>query len=153
MRLLAKRAPWGMKIENQRDAKGRDAGFEIRGVPQDLLAKFSQRSRQRDEAIAVFVEQQGRKPTDNEIAVLVRESRADKLAEISTQELREKQRARLTPDEKKALVRARSMQAPTLSVASSSSSLDYAKDHIFERVSVAQDHELLTDKVDRKRHV
>jgi conjugative relaxase-like TrwC/TraI family protein len=135
----------GYEIENQRDAKGRDAGFEIRGVPQDLLAKFSQRSRQRDEAIAVFVEQQGRKPTDNEIAVLVRESRADKLAEISTQELREKQRARLTPDEKKALVRARSMQAPTLSVASSSSSLDYAKDHIFERVSVAQDHELLTE--------
>jgi conjugative relaxase-like TrwC/TraI family protein len=135
----------GYEIENQRDAKGRDAGFEIRGVPQDLLAKFSQRSRQRDEAIAVFVEQQGRKPTDNEIAVLVRESRADKLAEISTQELREKQRARLTPDEEKALVRARSMQAPTLSVASSSSSLDYAKDHIFERVSVAQDHELLTE--------
>ena len=135
----------GYEIENQRDAKGRDSGFEIRGVPQELLAKFSQRSRQRDAAIAVFVEQRGRKPTDNEVAVLVRESRADKLAEISTQELRQKQRARLTPDEEKALVRARGMQGPTLSVASSSSSLDYAKDHIFERVSVAQDHELLTE--------
>ena len=61
-------------------------------------------------------------------------------------ELREKQRARLTPDEEKALVRTRNTQVPpTLSVASSSSSLDYAKDHIFERVSVAQDHELLTE--------
>jgi ATP-dependent exoDNAse (exonuclease V) alpha subunit len=135
----------GYEIENQRDTKGRDSGFEIRGVPQELLAKFSQRSRQRDAAIAVFVEQRGRKPTDNEVAVLVRESRADKLAEISTRELREKQRARLTPDEEKALVRTRSVQCPTLSVASSSSSLDYAKDHIFERVSVAQDHELLTE--------
>jgi|CZKS01.1.fsa_nt_gi conjugative relaxase-like TrwC/TraI family protein len=135
----------GYEIESQRDAKGRDAGFEIRGVPQELLAKFSQRSRQRDAAIAVFVEQRGRKPTDNEVAVLVRESRADKLMEISTRELREKQRARLTPDEEKALVRTRSMQGPTLSVTSSSSSLDYAKDHIFERVSVAQDHELLTE--------
>ena len=93
----------GYEIENQRDAKGRDAGFEIRGVPQELLAKFSQRSRQRDEAIAAFVEQHGRRPTDNEVAVLVRESRADKLTEISTRELREKQRARLTPDEEKAL--------------------------------------------------
>jgi conjugative relaxase-like TrwC/TraI family protein len=136
----------GYETENQRDAKGRDSGFEIRGVPRELLAKFSQRSRQRDEAIGVFVEQRGRKPTDNEVAVLVRESRADKLAEISTRELREKQRARLTPDEEKALVRTRNTQAPpTLSVASSSSSLDYAKDHIFERVSVAQDHELLTE--------
>jgi conjugative relaxase-like TrwC/TraI family protein len=135
----------GYEIENQRDAKGRDSGFEIRGVPQELLAKFSQRSGQRDEAIAAFVEQRGRKPSDNEVAVLVRESRADKLAEISTQELREKQRARLTPDEEKALVRTRSVQWPTLSVASNSSSLDYAKDHIFERLSVAQDHELLTE--------
>ena len=146
MRLLAKLVQSGYEIENQRDTKGRDSGFEIRGVPQELLAKFSQRSHQRDDAIAVFVEQLGRKPTDNEVAVLVRESRADKLAEISTCELREKQRARLTPDEEKVLVRMRNTQTPpTLSVASSPSSLDYAKDHIFERVSVAQDHELLTE--------
>ena len=35
----------GYEIESQRDAKGRDSGFEIRGVPKELLAKFSQRSR------------------------------------------------------------------------------------------------------------
>ncbi len=87
----------GYEIENQRDAKGRDSGFEIRGVPKELLAKFSQRSIQRDQAIDAFVEQHGRSPTDNEVAVLVRESRADKLTEISTRELRAKQRARLTP--------------------------------------------------------
>ena len=63
MRLLVRFARLGYEIENQRDAKGRDAGFEIHGVPQELLAKFSQRSRQRDEAIAAFVEQHGRKPT------------------------------------------------------------------------------------------
>src|SRR5208283_1276329 len=93
----------GYEIESHRDARGRDAGFEIRGVPAELLAKFSQRSRQRDSAIAAFVEQHGRRPTDNEIAVLVRESRADKLTEISTRELREKQRARLAPDETQTL--------------------------------------------------
>jgi len=137
----------GYEIESQRDAKGRDSGFEIYGVPQELLARFSQRSRQRDEAIAAFVEQHGRKPTNNEIAVLVRESRADKLTEISTRELRQKQGARLSRDEEKILARmrseARSIVVPTMS--SSAASLEHAKDHIFERVSVAQDHELLTE--------
>ena len=42
----------GYEIENRRNAKGRDCGFEIRGVPDEVLARFSQRSRQRDEAIA-----------------------------------------------------------------------------------------------------
>jgi hypothetical protein len=92
------------------------------------------------------VEQRGRRPTDNEIAVLVRESRADKLTEISTRELREKQRKRLTPDETQALgaVRGTGRSAP-VAVDSSGPSLEHAIDHIFERVSVATDHELLTE--------
>jgi conjugative relaxase-like TrwC/TraI family protein len=44
----------GYEIENRHDGKGRDCGFEIRGISNDLLKKFSQRSRQRDEAIAGF---------------------------------------------------------------------------------------------------
>ena len=136
----------GYEIETQRDARGRDAGFEIRGLPAELLAKFSQRSRQRDSAIAAFVEQHGRRPTDNEIAVLVRESRADKLTEISTHELREKQQKRLTLDETQALRAARGAAWFTsVDVDSSAPSLEYAAEHIFERVSVAPDHELLTE--------
>jgi conjugative relaxase-like TrwC/TraI family protein len=136
----------GYEIESQRDAKGRDSGFEIRGVPKEVLAKFSQRSRQRDEAIADFVEHHGRKPTDNETAVLVRESRADKLTEISTRELRQKQRSRLARNEEEILARTRSDRyRMTPMVDSSAPSLDHAKDHIFERVSVARDHELLTE--------
>src|SRR5580700_2647074 len=45
----------GYEIENQHDARGRDAGFEIRGVAAELLAKFSQRSHQRDRAIEAFL--------------------------------------------------------------------------------------------------
>src|ERR1700721_1811704 len=74
----------GYEIESQRDARGRDAGFEIRAVSAELLAKFSQRSRQRDRAIEAFLAERGRRPTDNEVAVLVRESRAVKLTAIST---------------------------------------------------------------------
>jgi hypothetical protein len=136
----------GYEIENQRDARGRDAGFEIRGVPAELLAKFSQRSHQRDRAIEAFVAERGRRPTDNEVAVLVRESRADKLTVISTRELRQKQRERITPDEEQMLAQARNtLSSPSMVADSSAPSLDYAQEHIFERVSVALDHELLTE--------
>ena len=67
----------GYEIEPHRDSKGRDRGFEIRGVSNELLEKYSVRSVQRDAAIEQFTVEHGRKPTDNEVAVLVRESRAD----------------------------------------------------------------------------
>ena len=53
----------GYEIESKRDGKGNDCGFEIRGVPRDLIEKFSERSRQRDRAIAVFADRNGRRPT------------------------------------------------------------------------------------------
>jgi conjugative relaxase-like TrwC/TraI family protein len=136
----------GYEIENQRDARGRDTGFEIRGVAAELLAKFSQRSHQRDRAIEAFIAERGRRPKDNEVAVLVRKSRADKLTAISTRDLRQQQRERMTPDEEQMLGRARiTPPLPPLAVDSSTRSLEHAQEHIFERVSVALDHELLTE--------
>jgi hypothetical protein len=100
-----------------------------------LLWKYSQRSRQRDEAIQQFVERNGRQPTDREIAVLVRETRAEKLVEISTQEVRARQRARLSPEEADELTRLRNgcHMRPTPE-ASAEQSHQYAEAHIFERV-------------------
>ena len=140
----------GYGIDDRRSSKGKNLGFEIKGVSDELLEKYSQRSEQRDQAIAEFVESKGRQPSDNEIAVLVRESRADKLVEISTAEVHSRQTARLTPEESLALERIREAvrersQTGRLQRASAVPSLDYAKQHVFERVSVALDHELLTD--------
>jgi conjugative relaxase-like TrwC/TraI family protein len=136
----------GYEIENRRDARGRDAGFEIRGVSEELLTKYSQRSRQRDEAIEEFTETKGRPPTDNEVAVLVRETRPDKLIEISTDEVRSRQRSRLRKEEASALaeLRAEAAVRPT-SHQAAEPSLRYAEDHVFERLSVARDHEILTE--------
>ena len=140
----------GYEIEDRRSSKGKNLGFEIKGVSDELLEKYSQRSEQRDRAIAEFVEGKGRQPSDNEIAVLVRESRADKLVEISTAEVHSRQTARLTPEESLTLeqiceaVRERS-QTQRLEPESAVPSLSYAKQHVFERVSVALDHELLTE--------
>ncbi len=136
----------GYKIENRRDEKGRDNGFEIRGISAEMLSKFSQRSQQRDEAIEEFTEKNGRPPTDNEVAVLVRETRADKLIEISTDDVRSRQRARLTRDEGDVLVNLHeNASTRDLGTEPSAPSLRYAEDHLFERVSVARDHEILTE--------
>src|SRR6202521_1195308 len=97
----------GYDLDDQHDARGRDLGFEIRGVSQDLLRTYSQRSQQRDQAIEAFTERTGRCPTDNEVAILVRESRPDKLTETSTAEVKQRQRVRLTPEETHALTELR----------------------------------------------
>ena len=104
-------------------------------------AKSSARSRDRG-----VRHEEGRQPTDNEVAVLVRESRADKLTEISTGELRGRQRAGLTVEDERILADLQPDRMPTgQAVESSKPSLEHAKQHIFERVSVARDHELLTE--------
>ena len=140
----------GYEIEDRRSSKGKNLGFEIKGVSDELLEKYSQRSEQRDRAIAEFVESKGRQPSDNEVAVLVRESRADKLVEISTAEVHSRQTARLTPEERLTLEQLREAlrersETQRLEPESAIPSLDYAKQHVFERVSVALDHELLTE--------
>jgi len=140
----------GYEIVDRRSSTGKNLGFEIKGVSDELLDKYSQRSEQRDRAIVEFVESKGRQPSNNEIAVLVRESRADKLAEISTAEVHSRQRARLTPEETLTLEQIRETalgRCQTLrpELERADISLDYAKQYVFERVSVALDHELLTE--------
>ncbi len=140
----------GYEVEDCRQSNGHDAGFEIRGVSNGLLEKFSRRSRQRDNAIELFTRENGRPPTDNEIAILVRESRTDKLTEISAAEVGMRQRARLGSSEVRMLaglhriaVEAEVGMLPCRETASHS--VNYAQEHIFERVSVAREHELLAE--------
>jgi conjugative relaxase-like TrwC/TraI family protein len=153
----------GYKIEPRRDSKGRDHGFKIRGISDQLLEKYSVRSAQRDAAIEQFTVEHGRKPTNNEVAVLVRESRADKLAEISTERLRKQQQARLLHEERHTLKhlheesvdRAGEIQNELTQAAES---LQHTKEHLFERSSVVREHELMTEalrhgreKIDRRQ--
>lgn len=140
----------GYEIESRRDSRGRDLGFEISGVPKDLLERYSQRSAQRDAAIQRFTNEHGRKPTDNEVAILVRESRADKLAEISTENVHRRQLERLAPYEFRILERMHEQaEARRQDIASEKptvvESLQHAKEHLFERRSVVHDYELLTE--------
>lgn len=148
----------GYEIETRRDSQGRDLGFEILGVSEELLQKYSQRSEQRDQAIAAFTERNGRSPSDNEVAILVRESRPDKLLEISTEEVRAGQRARLKPEEGFQLTQLREnalaaghTRGNDLSLEPAAPSLAYAQEHVFERVSVSSEHDLLTEALRQGR--
>ncbi|MBV8903181.1 MAG: relaxase domain-containing protein, partial [Acidobacteriia bacterium] len=140
----------GYEIEDRRDAKGHNVGFEIRGVSDDLVSKYSQRSKQRDQAIEEFIRANGRRPTDNEVAVLVRETRAEKLIEISSAAKKAQQIERLSADEAQSLNSLRHSTAEALTAVnrfsySAAQSLLYAEDHIYERVSVARDYELFAE--------
>jgi len=140
----------GYEIENRRDVAGKDKGFEIGGPSQRILDRYSRRSAQRDAAIQEFTHRRGRAPTDNEIAVLIRETRADKLQEISTEQVRHRQLERLAPDEQNML---RSLREQAIKQSSllqldhrvADASLWHAQEHIFERLSVAKEHEVLTE--------
>jgi conjugative relaxase-like TrwC/TraI family protein len=146
----------GYEIETRRDSRGRNLGFEIRGVSDDLQERYSQRSAQRDLAIDEFIKQNGRRPTDNEVAVLVRETRADKLAEISTEQVRQQQQARLFPEEQRSLEQLRHdsqehKQNVPHEISRAHDSLQYAKEHLFERRSVVHDYELLAEALQHGR--
>jgi hypothetical protein len=138
----------GYQIEN------RAQGFEIKGVPQSLIDKFSQGSKEREAAVAAFIKKNGREPTDNEIAVLVRESRPERLIHISTEEVRRQQFARLTAEEGRTLSQLREQadrNRNNVKTHSPEQSLQYALDHVFERVSVAPDYQVLSEALKHGR--
>ena len=132
----------GYEIENRKN------GFEIKGVPQFLIDHYSQGSREREAAVAAFIEKYGIEPTNNEIAVLVRDTRPDKLIHISTEEVRKQQLDRLTARDWNTLAQVReqadlSRKDPARTI-DAAAALQQGLDHVFERVSVAPDYIVLT---------
>ncbi len=137
----------GYEIETRRDSNGKDLGFEIVGVSPTLLEKFSQRSAQRDAAIKEFTEAKGRPPTNREIAALVKETRADKQPEISAAEVKKKQMERMSSEEIESLasLKAKAVGCDRCASERAEPSLQYATDHVFDRVSVARDFDVLAE--------
>ncbi len=77
--------------------------------------------------------------------MLVRETRSDKLQEISTAEVQAQQWERLGlagRGQLETLAHKAQQRGPIVGQEGAAPSLRYAREHVFERVSVAQDHEL-----------
>jgi conjugative relaxase-like TrwC/TraI family protein len=137
----------GYQIEDLFE-RGKDNGFGIVGIEESTLEKFSRRSAQRDAAIAEFMQANDRQPSNNEITLLVRETRDPKLKEISTPEVKARQLARLTQKEAatlKGLHQTALERGSIREQTSAMESLAYASEHLFERLSVVKDHELYTE--------
>ena len=122
-------------------------GFSVRGV-EHLRERFSKRSRAVEQLAAEFAAEKGRKPTKREVEVLVRESRADKLTEVSTPEVRAAQRAELSAAEAHSLdelVRLARTRQPReqWSHGNAQTILEAALRHVFERASVAREGAVL----------
>ncbi|MEO7797253.1 MAG: AAA family ATPase, partial [Opitutaceae bacterium] len=125
-------------------------GFSVRGV-EHLRERFSKRAREVKALAEEFAVKKGRRATKREIEVIVRESRAKKLSEITTPEVRARQRVELTPAEMgslEMLVRKTMGQRPrvenTVSQAHAMRVLDAALRHVYERRSVAREGEVLS---------
>ena len=128
-------------------------GFEIEGVSDDVVQRFSKRSQQRDRAVQEMEEKLGRKLTNDEIAHAVHQSRAKKIKGISTAEVRERQMAQLQPDELQALQKlvasVQRTEQPRIA-GFENETLNHAVAHLFERKSVVPEHELLNVALSRR---
>jgi conjugative relaxase-like TrwC/TraI family protein len=122
-------------------------GFSIRGV-EHLRERYSKRTRHVQQLAEAFAIEKGRKPSKREIEILVRGSREDKLTEVSTGEVRQRQRSELKPEESRALddlVRVAKAQDPRLqwSHGNAQTVLAASLRHVYERNSVVREGEVL----------
>ncbi len=97
----------GYEIEPNFDKNGKSLGFEIKGIPESLREKFSQRSKDRDKGVEALEAEKGRELTGSEVAVVVRGTRQPKLTKISKAEVHALQQARMTEQERVLLHRVR----------------------------------------------
>ena len=123
-----------------------EKGFEIEGISADLNERFSKRSQELERAVGQFREKFGREPSVRERTLMVRETRGDKLTEISTAEVRALQWKQLTQSEKLQVssLRRLAVERPVVVIAGAvEKALDRAKALVFERFSVCEKRQLL----------
>jgi len=121
-------------------------GFEIEGVSDGVLKRFSKRSQEARRVVQEMEQKLGRKLSNNAVALAVHRSRAKKIKGISTTEVRERQLAQLQPDELQALQKLSASVQPVGLVRGfepENQALNYAVAYVFERKSVVPEHELL----------
>ncbi len=124
-------------------------GFEIAGVSDEIIARFSKRSRAIREAEAKLAGKLGQPLTNDGRAALAHSTRARKQRDLPSSQMVALQRSQLTIAEFQGLQRL--VQTTLRPKAKSSTScessvvaaLHAARDHLFERHSVVPEHELL----------
>lgn len=124
-------------------------GFELAGVSSDLLERFSKRAQQRDQAIAAREAELGRELSRDEIAILVRENRAEKQYELTSAEVRQRQLAQVSESELDQLLglKGKLPRAAKTDEDSIPETITRAAEHAFERKTVVPLHELTAEVI------
>ncbi|MCK4983276.1 MAG: relaxase domain-containing protein [Victivallaceae bacterium] len=144
----------GYDIELKHTNRGIE-GFEIKGVDNDLLERYSRRRAEIEEEIEKFKNETGREPSPAEIHIIAKETREAKLAEITTPEVLESQRKMLSEKE---LSNLRYIKYSALEnnrklkeISSGKIIQIFSKtiDHLYERKSVVVGHELLAEALNQ----
>jgi len=169
----------GYDIVERRNEKGFIEGFEIDGVSDEIMKLYSKRRAVIEKEISIFKEKVGRLPSPAEISILTRESReSKKLTEISTEEVRKKQKDQLEVSEfyslsflrVSALKKVETMEAEamkemkidllSLKLSAFQTSfrrkekekfaLEAASEHLFERVTSLPSHKILAEALNQQ---
>jgi conjugative relaxase-like TrwC/TraI family protein len=121
-------------------------GFEIEGVEQKLIERFSKRSQQRNAAVAREEKRLGRKLSNDEVSHVVHQSRPRKVKDATEDEVRARQLDEIGFFEKRGLRRvveqANGQRQDFKETVQLGQATGYAVEHVFARKSVAPEHEL-----------
>lgn len=136
----------GFEIEHRWNFKRTQQNMEIKGISEEFCYDQSRMTQLRDKAVAAFTAEHGRKPTHNEETIILRRIRPAKRTDLTADQVRAIQVERCSPEQlaqvaevlHKADTRTFVPQAQ-----SAETSVRYALDHVFERVSVANDYQIL----------
>src|SRR5208283_3697532 len=134
--------------------KGQLEGFEIDWISDELCEKYSQRRGEIEQEIAAFKSVYGREPTAAEIHIIAKETRGAKLADISTQEVRARQRERASAEELAQIerVKAQALNARKENHANERDAAELVavvRDHLAERNATFGEHDLIAEALNR----
>ena len=141
----------GYQIVEKKDYKGNITGFEIAGIPEKILTRFSKRRGEVQAAIGRFILETGRDPSPREIHTLTLQSRGKdraKLQEISTAEVLAYQLNQLSKEERASLEAIRdaakgaTAPLPPILREDCDQAVEWSLAHLTERQSVITRHEL-----------
>jgi conjugative relaxase-like TrwC/TraI family protein len=141
----------GYQIENK--PRG---DFEIKGVTPELMDKFSKRHREIDRKTRELLEREPAKAGDNLAAIrenIAHKDRPRKIRDIGLQKLQTLWDGQMTAGEKASLdgLTAKPSIAPVSSEKICEQAVAWAEQHLFERRSIVQEHELWRHALERAR--
>ena len=127
-------------------------GFEIKGVPASVIARFSKRNQQINEETKQHLEIGSPVSNLGELRKRIANgNRRRKLKDSTAEHLRSSWRGQLTGEETKALATLRSVQVRPVKPADTAGIVAWADEHLFERRSVVHEHELWSEALARGR--